>query len=87
MASLNGCEKKMYEEGVTWLDEYTGTRRIGLLLNSAYCPVTGKWNLLVAAEDSDGSFYSLDTTTPGVAFARIYEEFGVADDDDDSAEN
>ena len=75
----------MYEQGVTWLDEYTGTRRIGLLMNSAYCPVTGRWNVLVAAEDSDGSFFSLDTSTPGVAFARIYEDFGMADDDDDDS--
>jgi hypothetical protein len=75
----------MYEQGVTWLDEYTGTRRIGLLMNSAYCPVTGRWSVLVAAEDSDGSFFSLDTSTPGVAFARIYEDFGMADDDDDDS--
>jgi hypothetical protein len=42
---------------VTWTDELSSETKYGTILNSAYCPVSGKWFMLVAEEG--GRFHNI----------------------------
>lgn len=45
--------------------------RAGVLMNTAYCPVSQKWNLLVAGDD--GKFHNLTHDDDNVSLAWVGE--------------
>lgn len=71
-----------YAPGITWFDENTGEQMFGTIISTAYCNVTGTWNMLVCSEG--GIFRSINPESYGVsAVTMVYSE----NDDDDDAEN
>ena len=65
-------------DGVMWFDENTGERVFGTVIDTAFCNVTGTWNMLVCS--STGVFRSLNPESHGVeAVNMVYSE----DEDDE----
>ena len=59
------------QQAIEWQDEYTGTTRHGMLINSAYCNVTDRWVLLVLSED--GTFHNIHSDGLGVGAVWFVE--------------
>lgn len=59
-----------------WQDIMTGETFEGLLVNTAWCPVTGKWNLLIAG--FDGTFKQIASDTLGL---QVYPGFAMESSD------
>lgn len=71
-----------YSPGISWFNEETGEREWGTMVNTAFCNVTGTWNMLVVTEG--GVFRSLNPTSFGVeAVTMIYSDDGEDEADDE----
>lgn len=66
---------------VTWLDEYSGEKMWGHVINSAYCQVTGRWTLLAAG--GDGKFHAVHAEGVEVGAVWALETAGDGDDEED----
>lgn len=60
----------------TWEDMLTGEEEEGLIINSAWCGVTGKWNVLVAG--FDGVLKNIPSDTLGL---QVYPGFSMEPND------
>ena len=53
-------------------DIVDGTRHEGIIINTAYCPVTGRWNVLIATKSA--SFHSFFADSPGAQCIALRTE-------------
>jgi len=60
-----------------WKDLLTDEELEGIVVNSAWCPVTSKWNILVAA--FDGTFKTINSDMLGL---NVYPGFSMETKDD-----
>ena len=58
---------------VVWDDLITMEEQEGIVVNSAWCPVTSKWNILVAA--FDGTFKTINSDMLGLS---VYPGFAAS---------
>jgi hypothetical protein len=74
-----------YTSGVMWFDENTGEKVFGTVVSTAFCAVTGTWNMLCVSES--GVFKSLNPEAYGVESVTMVYTDADEDDDDDDAED
>jgi len=66
---------------VTWTDELSSETKYGTILNSAFCPVSGKWFMLVAEEG--GRFHNVPADGLETFPMWSYDLLPMGDDFDD----